>query len=524
MPTLLKPGDTCDGHGMERLLAVGRSAEVWVARRPDGGLCAFKIMAVEGTDKAKARFAQEGEALVRVSHPSVVRVLGAGTWQGRVWLALELVEGETLAQKVRRLPGVAPPPLDDVLDWIQQLCEGLAAAHEQGIVHRDLSADNIMITREGRVRLLDFGTARMRSWGLKTTRDVQLGSKNMAPEQFRGAEACPSMDVYGLGYVIYQALAGVHPLGDGEITVMDAATFHLLNEPRPLQEMAPWAPADLVALTQQMTAKDPAQRPPSMRAVIARLQLLRRGLSAQVLHEVRSVPGLLGAPAMAATIPMAACDVPASAPAPAISAPPTSWPASSWPVTSAPATSTPGSSAPGTFGLATSAPGAPVASPAAPPGPMAADRMAMLPAAGTTLVSAMAPPLAGPASRVPQPSIVPAAPVDLRTTDVPVEGTARRSRVVPRRASVAALVLASAATLTAAGWSVARLGGPAIVAGSAARPAAPAPSPAPAPVAPSAAPAPTASASGSAATPSKAAPVRSPARHPPGAAPRPGKN
>src|SRR5258706_14955689 len=107
MFTLSKPGDVCDGYLVARLLGTGRPSEVWAARKEGGAPCAFKLMTVEGKEKDKVRFAQEGEALVRVRHPGIVRILAAGVWQGKVWLALERVDRGAPAQRVKRTRGAA---------------------------------------------------------------------------------------------------------------------------------------------------------------------------------------------------------------------------------------------------------------------------------------------------------------------------------------------------------------------------------------------------------------------------------
>jgi serine/threonine-protein kinase len=507
MFTLLKPGDVCDGYLVERLLGTGRTSEVWAARKDGGAPCAFKLMTVEGKEKDKVRFAQEGEALVRVRHPGIVRILAAGVWQGKVWLALEQVEGETLAQRARRTRGAAQPTLEDLIDWMMQLGEALAAAHERGVVHRDLDAGNVMITPEGRVRLLDFGKARLEVWGLKTTHDLQL-SKNVAPELLKGAKTSPAMDVYGFGFVLYELIAGVHPIADGDVSLPDLVKWHMKEEARPLGEVAPWAPADLVALTHAMMAKDPAHRPPGMRAILATLQRINAGLATDVLQVVRSLPRPGSVPAMAPTVPMAVYDASACATAAA------SAPASSSQATSSYAAS---SSVP---------PSHAASSPAPAPPPVAAERVALYPACPATLVSAVVPPHAELPPRLPQPAAAPPVPADLRTSDSPVETGARRSRVASRGISVAAVVVAAFATLALAGWFVVTRAGTAATATPG--PGHPVPAARPSAIAPPAAsPAPTlaptasasATASAAAAAPAKPPPAKAKGLHPAKTAP-----
>jgi tRNA A-37 threonylcarbamoyl transferase component Bud32 len=452
MPTLLRPGDRLAGYQIGHHIGTGSSAEVYAARTPAGAPCVIKIMRAPDSGKMRARFAQEGEALARIVHPNVVRVLDAGAEGDLVWLALELVEGETLGQKIRA--GVRLPP-EGLLDWTQQVCDGLAEAHRQGVLHRDLSPDNIFLMRDGRAKIIDFGMAKLRMWGVVTTRERQIGSgKYLAPEVAADSPPSPGpgLDIYALGHVLYQAITGVHAMGDAPLPMLAVIAWHRSTEPRPLRELAPWVPPGLAALVHDMLAKDPAKRPASAHAVLLRVRQVCADLRAPQLRAVRSVPGLDAAAALAPTIPIAACDV--SVPEPRT----------------------------------------------------APDRAAVLPASWPAPTSGTAPSVAAPIARPPDPTVLVPVLAEPRATDVPVEGAARRSSITPRRVSAAAFVLVGGAAIAAAGWIwVTRAGDPEPgTAGppAAASPSAPLPAPAPAPVA---AP-PTASAS--ATPPPKAAPAR----------------
>ncbi len=230
MSTRLQPGDCCAGHEIVQHLSTGGSAEVYAARLPSGELRALKIMAVEraAAPSLPARFAQEGEALALIVHPSVVRFYDAGVWEDRVWLSLELAPGETLG---RRLRARGRPPLDDLLPWIQQACEGLAEAHRVGVFHRDLTPENLLVMPGGAVKVIGFGMAKLRAWGVATTREQQIGSaKYRPPEQVRGAPAQASMDVYAIGQVLYEALAGEHAMGDAPRSMIDVVAWQLSGQ------------------------------------------------------------------------------------------------------------------------------------------------------------------------------------------------------------------------------------------------------------------------------------------------------
>lgn len=311
MSTLLNPGDRWAGHEILRHVGTGRSAEVYAARAPSGELRALKIMTVKAALAAKlaARFAQEGEALASIVHPNVVRFHDAGAWGDHLWLSLELVEGETLGQKLRagrRLP------LGDVLSWMMQACAGLAEAHAVGVIHRALTPDELVITPCGTVKVIDFGLAKLCEWGVDTTHEERLGSaRYMAPEQTQGAPASAAMDVYAIGHILYEATAGVHAMGAEPRPMIGVVAWQLGGQPRPLREIAPWVPSDVEALAHEALAKDPARRPASMRALVARLRDAETNLRAPQRRAARNASPRQHEGPLAPTMPMPAHDAPA---------------------------------------------------------------------------------------------------------------------------------------------------------------------------------------------------------------------
>jgi serine/threonine protein kinase len=303
MSTLLQPGDRCAGHEILRHLATGGTAEVYLARLPTGELRAFKIMKAPGAAKRQARFAQEGEALAMIVHPSVLRVYDADAYGEQVWLSLEMFEGETLAQKFR----AGRMPLDDLLHVIQQVCDGLAEAHRVGIVHRDLTPDNILVGPGGTVKVFDFGIAKLVEFGVETTSEQQIGTaRYMAPERARDDSASPRMDVYSLGLVLYEGVGGEEAMGPEPRNMMGIVRWHIWGQPRPLRELAPGVSSELAALVHQMLAKDPADRPGSMLEVQARLREERTRLRAPQLRAARNAAPVDRLPAFAPTVPMTA--------------------------------------------------------------------------------------------------------------------------------------------------------------------------------------------------------------------------
>lgn len=474
MTTLLQPGDRVGGHEILRHLATGGSSEVYASRLATGELRALKIVATDKglAERVHARMAQAGEALSLLVHRNVVRYYDADTWRDRLWLSLELVEGVTLRERLR----AGPPPLEELLDWILQVCDGIAEAHRLEVIHRGLSPDNLLVTPGGLVKIIGFGVVKLQGYGFKTTSEQQLGTAmSMAPEQTRGAEAHVLMDVYAVGHLLYEGIAGVHATGRGERNMIQIVDWQLHGQPRPLRELAPWVPSDLEALVHQALEKEPGRRPPSIAELAARVRLAVSRLRAPERRVARNVLAPADE-AYALTGPM--------------------------PVQEAPAP----------------------ASAAATPAATSQDRAALLPAAQRTLVSAAIPDPAPAAARASVTSIPgPAVPAEVRSSDVAVESAARPSNVTPRRGLGPALVVGAVALAGAAvSWMF--LGGVAsgpraaagLGAASVPRPAISAVpvAPAPGPTSRAAAP-PTATASAS------AAPARPPSPRPPAPAARP---
>jgi serine/threonine-protein kinase len=262
--TVFQPGERCAEHEIVRLVGAGGFAQVYEARSPSGARVALKALAtsVEARPKLRARLAQEGAALSMICHPHVVRLLGSGFHGDHVFLLLELVEGRNL-RLAARTQGVAT-----IVRWLREAAEGVAEAHRQGIVHRDLKPENLLVTREGLLKVIDFGIAKLSSLGVRTSAEQRLGTAlYMAPEQIQGAATDPRMDVYALGLVLYEALTGVHPIITGAASVFEVCACQLHRVPRPFAEAAPWAPPALAELVDRAVEKDPARRLPSMRAL-----------------------------------------------------------------------------------------------------------------------------------------------------------------------------------------------------------------------------------------------------------------
>jgi len=243
------------------------------------------------------------------------------TWPTATPLLLELVEGVTLADRLSSRTHRAP--IEDVLSWLQQACEGLAEAHRMSIVHRDVTPANILVTSAGSVKVIDFGAAKLR-WGVKTTSEQRLGAAMyMAPEATRGAAAHPTMDVYSMGLVVHEVVAGVHPMGDTARNMISVVSWQLHGRPRPLREVAPEAPPDLEAIVLAAVEKDPALRLPTIRALADGLREVQARLRAPLRRSARNLPPASHEVSLAPTVPMPVYDgAPPTADRPALPAPP----------------------------------------------------------------------------------------------------------------------------------------------------------------------------------------------------------
>ncbi|MEY3212985.1 MAG: hypothetical protein RIT28_3466 [Pseudomonadota bacterium] len=173
---------------------------------------AVKVLKPHDLGAARERFVQEVEVLASLKHPAVVQVLGGGEdlTRGLLYMAMELVEGEPLSERLKR----GPLGWDEACRLFSELGDGLVIAHRAGVTHRDIKPENIMITREGRPKLLDFGVA-VQTGAERFTQDGSVAGTlaYMAPEVFQGAQADSRADIYALGLVLWEALTGKSAFG-----------------------------------------------------------------------------------------------------------------------------------------------------------------------------------------------------------------------------------------------------------------------------------------------------------------------
>ena len=276
-------------------VAIGGMGEVWQATDlVIGRTVAIKILKDEylGDPGFLERFRAEARHAALVNHEGIANVFDYGEEDGSAYLVMELVPGEALSAVIERERVLSS---DRVLDIVAQTAAALQAAHAAGLVHRDIKPGNLLITPDGRVKITDFGIARIADQVPLTATGQVMGTvQYLSPEQASGHPASPSTDTYSLGIVAYESLAGRRPFtGESQVAIAMAQ----INETPP---ELPATVADPVRnLVYACLAKNPADRPASAAHLARAAQALRRG---DVAGAAASVPGVLGDGTLAATV------------------------------------------------------------------------------------------------------------------------------------------------------------------------------------------------------------------------------
>jgi serine/threonine protein kinase len=277
------PAQTLGPFELLEVLGEGGMGKVWKARQRDlDRIVAVKVLSDHWLARpgAVARFRQEMQAIGRLDHPHIVRALHAET-AALPYLAMEYVEGIDLAKLLHQR---GPLPVPDACELVVQAARGLQHAHEAGLVHRDVKPSNLMLTNQGKVKLLDLGLARLRAddpeaGAVTGVGDVMGTPDYMAPEQRLDSHRVDiRADVYSLGCTLYELLAGRAPFAGPEHPHPNAKwAAHLHEAPRPLVERRPEVPAALSNVVEKLLAKDLAQRCATPAEVIAALQPFTTG-------------------------------------------------------------------------------------------------------------------------------------------------------------------------------------------------------------------------------------------------------
>ncbi|HEY0159531.1 MAG TPA: protein kinase [Thermoanaerobaculia bacterium] len=266
-------------------IGAGGMGEVFVARDPKlGRKVAIKMLPLRlTTDRdTLARFTQEARSASALNHPNIVTIHEVGATEGIPYIVMEYIDGQDL----RTLITNGPVPIRKALDIASQIADGLAAAHDRGIVHRDLKPENIMLTRDGFVKILDFGLAKVISPSPEShenTLQLEMPGTNpgtilgtvgyMSPEQATGRRLDFRSDQFAFGAILYELVTG-KPAFDGE-TAIDTLSAILHHHPEPIAKKTPRAPVQLQDMLRRLLAKSVDERYSSSRDLARELRLLR---------------------------------------------------------------------------------------------------------------------------------------------------------------------------------------------------------------------------------------------------------
>ena len=292
---MFQPGEVIDDR-YDVLGPLGQGGMAHVFRAQDRRLertVALKVLRPHLTETDAERFRREIRALARFNHPGIVAIYDLGQGE-HVYFAMELVEGGPITD-LGPLDG-DPESVDALLGAATTVADALDYVHRLGMVHRDLTPRNILLTRGGHPKVMDFGLVQLTETSRELTRTgFTLGTPQyMAPEQATGGAPLGSaVDLYAFGAVLYRTLTGRAPFdADNDQAVLYQ---HVYGNATPVAELVPVAPAPLAALVDALLAKRPEERPPSAAAVAASLRAIRAGFLARAGELPRAGPGLRGA-------------------------------------------------------------------------------------------------------------------------------------------------------------------------------------------------------------------------------------
>jgi serine/threonine protein kinase/tetratricopeptide (TPR) repeat protein len=257
-------------------------------------LVALKFLPPELTRdaEAKERFVHEAQAASALDHPNICTIHEIDeTSDGQTFIAMACYEGESLQARIER----GPLKLDEALDIGAQIAQGLAKAHERKIIHRDIKPGNILITKDGLVKIVDFGLAKLSGRTKLTRTGTAPGTVSyMSPEQLRGGEVDQRSDIWSLGVVLYEMVTGERPFrGDYE----QAMSYLIANEaPRPIRSLRPDSPLEMERLVEKTLSKDPNERYQKAAELLGALQSLKKRFESQAMDigqgDAKSIPSI----------------------------------------------------------------------------------------------------------------------------------------------------------------------------------------------------------------------------------------
>jgi serine/threonine protein kinase len=294
-------GQTIGHYKISKRISAGGMGEVYLAIDSIAGRkAALKFLHARFTGDAERlkRFQQEARTVAGLNHPNILTIYEIGADDSVEYIASELIEGETLRQRLSR----GRIAVDEAVDVAIQVASALAAAHSAGIVHRDVKPENIMLRPDGYAKVLDFGIAKLAEQELPATVpeeealllvETNLGSvlgtvRYMSPEQARGAPVDKRTDIWSLGTVLYEMAAGQAPFGGD--TPKEVMTAIVAAEPRPLSSYTAQIPSELQHVASKALQKDPGQRYQNASEMLEALKSLRRKLEFAAERMAKSAP------------------------------------------------------------------------------------------------------------------------------------------------------------------------------------------------------------------------------------------
>lgn len=295
----------------------GGTHPLFKAKNAEGQIVALKAIPLKTAgDEAQARFLREAEIAKTLDHTNLLKVIDSGSDSGHLFQVMELLEGMDLRKIISRQ---FPLTWEQRLLVMEQVCDGLGYAHARGLVHRDLKPANIFVENGGRVRLLDFGMARIQGSNL-TRAGIALGTLNyMAPEQIRGEQCTTATDVFSCGIIFYELITGRHPFSFGSTGLTEILNSVMFQTPPPLNELAPDTPPAIQSVIAQALEKDAARRPQNGSELRGMLRACRTGLAGEAAPAPAPKPAVddLGATRKFRRVDMEALKAKAPPPEPA---------------------------------------------------------------------------------------------------------------------------------------------------------------------------------------------------------------
>src|SRR3954463_10188703 len=258
-------------------------AEVWCAedevlsRRVALKLLGYRFA---GDLEFRERFRRDAQASAGLTHPNIVGIFDRSEWEGTPYIAMELVDGQTLKELVTER---GPLPLETAVGLTEHIRRALASAHRRGIVHRDVKPQNVILDPEGQAKVADFGIARAGNSEMTQAGTIVGTVQYLSPEQANGDPVDARSDLYSAGIVLYELLTGQPPF-DGEAPIA-IALKHLNERPAPPGQMRPGIPPALEAVVRRSREKARARRYQPADEFIAALEAARRAPTRQIVME-----------------------------------------------------------------------------------------------------------------------------------------------------------------------------------------------------------------------------------------------